>query len=90
MSKTMFCEREKVPVLNINQQNDKYTQEYPLYNHNSSGVLETQSNANFSQFSQSRLIETQSHYMIKTKRKSKTFTLHRGSITLEIMRFCGI
>ena len=26
--KSMFCEREKVPVLNSNQQNDKYTQEY--------------------------------------------------------------
>ena len=24
--KSMFCEREKVPVLNINQQNDKSTQ----------------------------------------------------------------
>ena len=26
-TKTMFCEREKVEVLNINQQNDKSTQE---------------------------------------------------------------
>ena len=25
--KSMFCEREKVPVININQQNDKSTQE---------------------------------------------------------------
>ena len=24
----MFCKREKVQVLNINQQNDKHTQEY--------------------------------------------------------------
>ena len=27
-TKTMFCEREKVEILNINQQNDKSTQEY--------------------------------------------------------------
>ena len=27
-TKTMFCEREKVEVLNIYQQNDKSTQEY--------------------------------------------------------------
>ena len=27
-TKTMFCEREKVPVLNVNQQNDKSAQEY--------------------------------------------------------------
>ena len=27
-TKTMFCERENVEVLNINQQNDKSTQEY--------------------------------------------------------------
>ena len=27
-TKTMFCIREKVQVLNINQQNDKYTHEY--------------------------------------------------------------
>ena len=30
-TKTMFCEREKVEVLNINQQNDKSTHEFIMF-----------------------------------------------------------